>query len=98
MLIDASVARSFAVLGWTRQLLQACGGRILAADGVDGAGSDDPSELGASAPRFSARPSGQGWDRDWPDALSLPSTASTNCSASARISFPSLPSMMASCT
>jgi hypothetical protein len=45
MLIDASVARSFAVLGWTRQLLQACVGRILVADGVHGTGPDAPSEL-----------------------------------------------------
>jgi hypothetical protein len=45
MLIDASVARSFAVLGWTRQLIIAAGGRILLADGVHGAHADDPSEL-----------------------------------------------------
>jgi hypothetical protein len=45
MLIDASVARSFAVLGWTRQLVIATGGRILLADGVHGSPADDPSEL-----------------------------------------------------
>jgi hypothetical protein len=45
MLIDASVARSFAVLGWTRQLVIATGGRILLADGVHGSHADDPSEL-----------------------------------------------------
>jgi hypothetical protein len=45
MLIDASVARSFAVIGWTRRLLQVTGGTILVADGVHGQHSDDPSEL-----------------------------------------------------
>jgi hypothetical protein len=45
MLIDASVARSFAVIGWTRHLLQICGGTILVADGVHGQHRDDPSEL-----------------------------------------------------
>lgn len=45
MLIDASVARSFAVIGWTRQLLQVSGGAILVADGVHGQHPDDPSEL-----------------------------------------------------
>lgn len=45
MLVDASVVRSFAVLGWTRQLLAATGGKILLADGVHGAHADDPSEL-----------------------------------------------------
>lgn|GEM_PF-1952973 len=45
MLVDASVARSFAVIGWTRHLLQLSGGTILVADGVHGANPDDPSEL-----------------------------------------------------
>jgi hypothetical protein len=45
MLVDASVARSFAVVGWTHQLLEVAGGRILVADGVHGAEPDDPSEL-----------------------------------------------------
>ena len=45
MLVDASVARSFAVVGWTRHLLQLSGGTILVADGVHGAEPDDPSEL-----------------------------------------------------
>lgn len=45
MLVDASVARSFAVVGWTRHLLQLSGGTILVADGVHGADPDDPSEL-----------------------------------------------------
>ncbi len=42
---DPSVARSFAVVGWTRHLLQLSGGTILVADGVHGAEPDDPSEL-----------------------------------------------------
>ena len=45
MLVDASVARSFAVVGWTRHLLHLSGGTILVADGVHGADPDDPSEL-----------------------------------------------------
>lgn len=45
MLVDASVARSFAVIGWTHQLLQACDGLILVADGVHGQNPADPSEL-----------------------------------------------------
>jgi hypothetical protein len=45
MLVDASVARSFAVIGRTPQLLQATGGTILVADGVHGQHPDDPSEL-----------------------------------------------------
>ncbi|MHB8496781.1 MAG: hypothetical protein ACYDES_02065 [Acidimicrobiales bacterium] len=45
MLLDASVARSFAVVGWTRQLIQVCGGTVLIADGVHGADPEDPSEL-----------------------------------------------------
>jgi hypothetical protein len=45
MLVDASVARSFAVIGWTRQLLEACGGTITVADGVHGRDPGDPSEL-----------------------------------------------------
>lgn len=45
MLVDASVARSFAVVGWTRYLLQVAGGTVLVADSVHGAYEDDPSEL-----------------------------------------------------
>jgi hypothetical protein len=45
MLVDASVARSFAVLGWTQQLLVATGGPINLAEGVHGVHPDDPSEL-----------------------------------------------------
>lgn len=45
MLVDASVARSFAVIGWTRHLLEVCDGTILDADGVHGQHPDDPSEL-----------------------------------------------------
>ena len=45
MLVDASIARSFAVVGWTRHLLELSGGTILVADGVHGADPDDPSEL-----------------------------------------------------
>ena len=45
VLVDASVARSFAVVGWTRHLLQLSGGTILVADGVHGAEPDAPSEL-----------------------------------------------------
>lgn len=46
MLVDASVARSFAVVGWTRHLLHACGGTIFVANAVHGIEQDDPSELG----------------------------------------------------
>lgn len=46
MLVDASVARSFAVVGWTLQLVLVAGGTILVADGVHGARVDDPSEVG----------------------------------------------------
>jgi hypothetical protein len=45
MLVDASVARSFAVVGWSHHLIQVCGGTVLTADGVHGAELDDPSEL-----------------------------------------------------
>ncbi|MHB1517493.1 MAG: hypothetical protein ACYCVN_10670 [Acidimicrobiales bacterium] len=45
MLVDASVARSFAVVGWSDHLLQVGGGTVLIADGVHGAEPDDPSEL-----------------------------------------------------
>jgi len=45
VLVDASVARSFAVVGWTRHLLQLSRGTILVANGVQGADPDDPSEL-----------------------------------------------------
>lgn len=45
MLVDASVARSFAVIGWSHCLLEVCRGTILVADGVHGQDPDDPSEL-----------------------------------------------------
>jgi|SRR5580692_3325842 hypothetical protein len=45
MLVDASVARSFAVLGWTRHLVQVADGTILVAEGVHGRHPDDASEL-----------------------------------------------------
>lgn len=45
MLVDASVARSFAVVGWTPHLLEVSGGTILVADTVHGVYPDDPSEL-----------------------------------------------------
>jgi hypothetical protein len=45
VLVDASVARSFAVVGWTRHLLEVSGGIILVADTVHGVYADDPSEL-----------------------------------------------------
>src|SRR6266568_6334546 len=45
MLVDASVARSFAVIGWTHRLLEVCSGTILVADGVHGQHPGDPSEL-----------------------------------------------------
>jgi hypothetical protein len=45
VLVDASVARSFAVVGWTRQLLEVSAGTILVADTVHGVYPDDPSEL-----------------------------------------------------
>lgn len=45
MLIDASVARSIAVLGWVHQLARAVGGSLSIAHGVLGAGTDEPSEL-----------------------------------------------------
>jgi hypothetical protein len=45
MLVDASVARSFAVIGWTRQLVQVADGTVLVADGVHGREPGDVSEL-----------------------------------------------------
>jgi hypothetical protein len=45
MLVDASVARSFAVVGWTRHLVQVAGGAVLVAEGVHGRHPDDASEL-----------------------------------------------------
>jgi hypothetical protein len=45
MNIDASVARSVAVLGWVPQLAQAIGGSLSIAHGVLGIDSDEPSEL-----------------------------------------------------
>jgi hypothetical protein len=45
MLIDASVARSFAVLGWVDELAQGIGGSAYVAHGVIGAHRGEPSEL-----------------------------------------------------
>lgn len=45
MLVDSSVARSFAVVGWTRHLVSVCGGRVLLAEGVHCANDGEPSEL-----------------------------------------------------
>jgi hypothetical protein len=45
MLVDASVARSFAVLGWVEPLADAVGGSLFVAHGVLGAHPDEPSEL-----------------------------------------------------
>lgn len=45
MLVDACVARSFAVIGWTDHLVHVTGGRIRVADGVHGLHPEDPSEL-----------------------------------------------------
>jgi hypothetical protein len=45
MLIDASVARSVAVLGWVHQLARAVGGSLSIAHGVLGINSHEPSEL-----------------------------------------------------
>jgi hypothetical protein len=45
MLVDSSVARSFAVLGWSHRLLEVAEGRILVAEGVHSSQPDDPSEL-----------------------------------------------------
>jgi len=45
VLVDACVARSFAVIGWTDHLVHVAGGRIRVADGVHGLHPEDPSEL-----------------------------------------------------
>lgn len=45
MLVDSSVARSFAVVGWTRHLVSVCGGRVLVAEGVHSVDDGEPSEL-----------------------------------------------------
>jgi hypothetical protein len=45
MLLDASVARSIAVLGWSDHLGKAVDGPVLVAQGVLGAYPDEPSEL-----------------------------------------------------
>jgi hypothetical protein len=45
MLVDASVARSLAVLGWVDQLAQVTGGSLSIAHGVIGIDTDEPSEL-----------------------------------------------------
>lgn len=45
MLIDSSVARSFAVVGWTSQLVAVCGGRVQVAYGVHSEDTGERSEL-----------------------------------------------------
>jgi hypothetical protein len=45
VLVDSSVARSFAVVGWTLRLVAVAGGRLLLAEGVHGATAAEPSEL-----------------------------------------------------
>jgi hypothetical protein len=45
MLVDASVARSFAVVGWTRHLVTICDGCVRVAEGVHSLDTSDPSEL-----------------------------------------------------
>jgi hypothetical protein len=45
MLVDSSVAHSFAVIGWARHLIQLCGASILVADGVHSQQPGAPSEL-----------------------------------------------------
>jgi hypothetical protein len=45
MLLDASVARSVAVLGWIDEAAQAVGGSLLVAHGILGAYPDEPCEL-----------------------------------------------------
>jgi putative ABC transport system ATP-binding protein len=47
VLVDASVARSFGVLGWSAHLVHLCGSTVLVADGVHGEHTEDPSELNA---------------------------------------------------
>src|ERR1039457_2801377 len=45
MLLDASVARSIAVLGWVHELAEAVGGSVRLAHGVLGADQEEPCEL-----------------------------------------------------
>jgi hypothetical protein len=45
MLLDASVARSVAVLGWIDEAAQAVGGSLRVAHGVLGADADEPCEM-----------------------------------------------------
>jgi Zn-dependent peptidase ImmA (M78 family) len=45
LLHDTSVARNFAVLGWTDHLVQLGGGTLRVVEGVLGIDSDDPGEL-----------------------------------------------------
>ncbi len=45
MLIDSSVARSFAVIGWTEHLIAICHGRIQVAESVHSQNADESSEL-----------------------------------------------------
>jgi hypothetical protein len=45
MLVDATVARNFAIIDWTDHLVRLCGGTILVAHGILGVGVDEPGEL-----------------------------------------------------
>jgi hypothetical protein len=45
VLVDAPVARSFAVVGWTHVLVAVCGGRVRVAEGVHSESLTEPSEL-----------------------------------------------------
>jgi hypothetical protein len=45
VIVDTSVARNFAIAGWTDHLRDLSGGRILVAQGVLGVGPDEPGEL-----------------------------------------------------
>ncbi len=45
MIVDTSVARNFAIAGWTDQLRDLGGGVIRVAQGVLGVGPDEPGEL-----------------------------------------------------
>ena len=86
MLVDASVARSFGVIGWTRYLLQVGGGTIFVADGVQGQRPGDPSELRNIRIHSSARPTWQTPAPAWPAGHLQQCTALISCSASLRMS------------
>lgn len=76
MLVDASVARSFAVVGWSHHLIQVCSGTVLIADGVHGAGLEDPSELRRIRTALLRQPTKQGLVRGWQAVRSQPQRVS----------------------